>query len=193
MKSNLIGRAAYSCLFIFGFLGVGAANAAAVTISAYGPDFLKLHFSVPVQPVHYNALCLAVGGSSPANPPFSAIASLYDGESLLNIKQVSWPSACYGADGSDYSGPSKIDFTSITDGSIDGIFTVRVTNGSYSFLSENFDVYTFDYGGNATLLRGTVLSIEVATVAPVVPVPPALYLFGSGLLGLLCLRTTAKR
>jgi hypothetical protein len=186
MKSRFLG-AVFSCgLMLF----TGTVSAVSVTLSEAGLNFLELQFTVPVQPPEHNALNILVSSSSgPTTPPFSAAASLFDGVNLLAQSQTSAIGERYATAGSFFSGVDPIiDYTTISDGTINGIFTLYVTSGSRTFDTDNFVIRTFGDGGS-TGFDGTVTNISVSAV---VPIPAALWLFGSGLLGMIAIARRIK-
>ena len=160
-------------------------NAAVITLSEGGLNFLEVQFTVPIQPDQHNALNIGVSFSSgPSSPPFSAIASLYDGGALLANSVTSSPGQRYATVGSAFSATDPIiDYTSIANGAIDGLFTLLVTSGSRTFDTNDFFINTFGDTGSSGF-DGTVTSVQASTV---VPVPAATWLFSSGLIGLISL------
>ena len=171
---SIVG-AACACLAAISF-NVNAAN---ITLSENGLNFLEIQFSVPVQPAQHNALSIGVTNSS--GSVFSAVASLFDGGDLLANSLTSSLGERYATTGSSFSGIDPIiDYTTIADGTIDGLFTLFVTSGFRTFDTNDFYINTFGEGGNSGF-DGTITSISASTV---VPVPAAVWLFGSGLLGL---------
>lgn len=182
MKSRLLD-AARVCFFTLSLIAMGSANAVSVTLSEGGINYLELEFTVPVQPPQHNALLINISTSTgPVSPPFSATASLYDGGTLLAQSQTSSIGERYATTGSFYSDVDPIiDYTTIADGTIIGIFTLLVTSGSRTFDTDNFSIDTFSDTGNFGF-DGTVTNVSVSTV---VPIPAAVWLFGSGILGLI--------
>ena len=89
-------------------VAMGAANATTVTLSESGTNFLELRFTVPVQSPQHNALSIGVTSSGgPANPAYSAIASLFDGATLPAQSQTTSIGARYATTGSFFS-PTRI-------------------------------------------------------------------------------------
>ena len=154
-------------------------NAAVISLSEGGLNFLEVQFTLPVQPAQHNALLINVSSSS--GPSFSAVASLYDGGALLASSVTSFPGQRYATVGSFFSATDPvIDYTNIANGTIDGLFTLLVTSGSKTFDTNNLFINTFGDGGSSGF-DGTITSVQASTV---VPVPATVWLFGSGLLGL---------
>lgn len=118
-------------------------------------------------------------------------ARLYDGNTLLGSKTITSGGCCTfvepGSPGSNLS-TVDIDMSSIKDGSIDGRFEYvpffdSPTQFSQIQLAWSLGTGTFVSVGSywPGSPDPTITNYEVA----VVPVPPALWLFGSGLLGLI--------
>ena len=167
------------CLAIIAF----NANAAVITLSEGGLNFLEVQFTVPVQPAQHNALNIGVIDSTgPSSPSYSAIGSLYDGGILLANSVTSSIGERYATVGSFFSATDPIiDYTNIANGTIDGLFTLLVTSGSRTFDTNDLFIKTFGDSGNAGF-DGTITSVQTSTV---VPVPATVWLFGSGLIGLI--------
>ncbi len=179
-------------------LALTATGSLAVTLSATGDNFLRVEFTVPVQPIQHNAIQFSFLSITRAGN-ITGTASLFDGANLLGSVETTNSLAGRFVDPANASAggvglTTTIDYSSVANGTIDGVFTYLVTsatpNGSqYTFDLSDFVVRTFGNGGSVgSSFAGQITDISVSNVpVSAVPLPAALPLFagGLGLLGLM--------
>lgn len=164
----------------------------AATLSATGNNFLEVEFTVPVQPAQHDAIQFSFSSGSRSGS-ITGIASLYDGVSLLgSVETTNFLGGRFtdplNMSGGGFGITTNIDYSSIANGSITGLFTYLVTSSTpdganYEFDLSNFVINTFGSGGTfGSGFAGVITSISVSSVevAPV-PLPAALPLLLSAL------------
>ena len=166
---------------------LSTAQAALVTLTP--DDKLEISFSLPLpSPSTYDVFSMFISkaGSTGSNIISS---DLFNGATLLGSYTSSYNSAASrwttSSSAFTFDNPTFIDFSSFWDGSIDGLVRVSITgSGSVTFDTDTIEA-SVGQGVNSSGVSGnlnfnpTINSITVSSV----PVPAAVWLFGSGLLG----------
>jgi hypothetical protein len=168
-------------------LSVMATTAPAATVDAMNESF-EVRFTVPVQPADHNGIMISTATTSSSGTILGEV-SLFDGDTLLGSHRVtnSISGMFYGSDSmlaSGFYGGSLIDYSSISDGTIDGRFTyelISATAGAYiTFDPAEFLFVTFGNMGN-TGFDGSMVSNTVTTSTTPVPLPASAWLLLAGL------------
>lgn len=171
---------------VFSFSG----SANAITITPDGNNLLTVKFSVSAQTSEYNELYFHLD-SSTSRGRYTGTSSLYNGNDLLGVHEA--PNGIYTrfvrSDSIFAHQPFTaivVDFTSIANGTIKGVYTYLMTSGSQpdTFLSFDASDFRVTTGvNNSGFLRGVVEDISVSRApVSVVPLPASLPLLAGGLL-----------
>lgn len=167
---------------------VGSANA--ITMTPDGNNLLEVKFSVSAQSIEYNELYFHLD-SSVSRGRYTGTSSLYNGNNLLGVHEA--PDGIYTrfvrSDSIFAHQPFAavvVDFTSIANGTIKGVYTYLMTSGSRPDTFLSFDAADFRVttgANNSGFLRGVIEDISVSRApVSVVPLPASLPLLAGGLL-----------
>ena len=163
---------------VFIFSVIYAHNAVAVTLKP--AQVLVMDFTVPSSASTANAFSIQLNGSYTG----SHTMELLDGASFLGSStRISSGAVSHYFEESagilPISDAVIVDFTSIADGTIDLVARLSIDSGEFTPSAYSAFFWNYDDQGNPT---------NVGSIAPtsisIIPIPAAVWLFGSGLLGL---------
>lgn len=165
-------------------------TASAITLTPNGNNLLTVEFTILSQPTEYNELNFDLN-SSVSRGRFTGTSSLYNGSDLLGVHEA--PNGIYTrfvrSDSIFAHQPnlaSVVDFTTIANGTIKGIYTYLMKSGSQPDTFLSFDASDFRVAtsvNNSSYRYGVVDKITVSRApVSVVPLPASLPLLAGGLL-----------
>jgi len=169
----------------------------AATMTATTNNLVSVEFTVPIQSPDDSSIIFGLWTYS-TSATISGIASLYDGTTLLGQVETTTIGARFTDPSSVYSGTANavdIDYSSVSDGSITGLFTFLFTQPGSAFATfdlNDFYVHTYTNAGNLPTNDGSVTNVTLSTISTV-PLPPSAILFGTALLGIAGLRRRKRK
>jgi len=158
-----------------------AAEALPVTLTASGPDTgIEISFSMPAPFTNGQDAIQFGPSSSSSGGPLLTTTSLFDGVTLLGTGPSLIGGPARFADAGSLFAASAIivDFTTIADQSIDGLVRIVVTQGFWSFDTDDLTAQAFGCCGSLPAEN------PVITGFALVPEPSTALLVGIGLAGL---------
>lgn len=178
-------------------VGISSLPAQGALVTLTPDDVLEIHFTVPTLPHPDTDMFYIFANGSTITGGFTVVTELYDGNTLLGTYTDGYSqitSRWKELGGLNTNGnPEIIDFTSILDGTIDGYTRTTISANSITFDTDAVQG-KFGRGIDATswysdFAEANILSVNIVST---VPVPAAVWLFGSGLIGLVGLARRKK-